>query len=312
MSETARVLQAGAQAAEAGRAFVMITVIRTQGSTPRGPGAKMLYVEPGTALSTAAASVIPRDPAACFVGTVGGGQFEHLALEDARKHLRAGTSGVERYVLGADADQCCGGVMEVFFEFHGARTTAVIFGAGHVAFEIAKLLRGSAMRTVIVDDRADWNSEARFGGCERITDWDAGVQRACESSARSMAIVMTCSHDTDLQLLRRLLARGDARPAMVGLIGSRSKRACLFGRLVASGIDESLVMTVRCPIGVGDTGKEPAMVAISIAAELLIRAKRMDEAGSMKSTARRDDGPASVESAGAPSSASMDEHELTP
>ena len=77
---------------------------------------------------------------------------------------------------------------------------------------------------------------------------------------------MTCSHDTDFELLRQLLVKP---PAFVGLIGSRSKRVCLFGRLVASGIDSEAVQKVHCPIGIGDLGKEPRLVAISMAAQLL-------------------------------------------
>jgi xanthine dehydrogenase accessory factor len=83
---------------------------------------------------------------------------------------------------------------------------------------------------------------------------------------------MTCSHDTDLELLGQILKRP---PAFVGLIGSRSKRACLFGRLVASGANEDAVQRVQCPIGVGDTGKEPKLVAISIAAQLLMEAGKL-------------------------------------
>src|SRR5207244_1344222 len=100
----------------------------------------------------------------------------------------------------------------------------------------------------------------------RIHSWDEGVALVQRTATDTLACVMTCSHDTDFELLRRLLPKP---PAFLGLIGSRSKRVCLFGRLVASGLDETLVQTVHCPIGVGDTGKEPALVAISIAAQVL-------------------------------------------
>jgi xanthine dehydrogenase accessory factor len=121
-------------------------------------------------------------------------------------------------------------------------------------------------------------------------NWDEGVRAARERPAETLACVMTCSHDTDLELLKGLLAHAPnpARaepgsttrtsvPAFVGLIGSRSKRVCLFGRLISSGIDEELVKRVQCPIGVGDTGKEPRMVAVSIAAGVLLEAKRMED-----------------------------------
>jgi xanthine/CO dehydrogenase XdhC/CoxF family maturation factor len=79
----------------------------------------------------------------------------------------------------------------------------------------------------------------------------------------------------------------DSVPAFVGLIGSRSKRICLFGRLIGAGISEDVVKRVQCPIGVGDTGKEPRMVAISMAAGVLLEAKRMEGGGAIPSRALR-------------------------
>ncbi|MBZ0173076.1 MAG: xanthine dehydrogenase accessory protein XdhC [Phycisphaerales bacterium] len=242
-----------------GVSFVVITVIRTKGSTPRDPGAAMIW-RPGEG----------------FIGTVGGGQFEQLVLDAAETHHENRTSGTEAYTLGADADQCCGGTMEVFFEYVGSRHTVVLFGAGHVAFEVARLLGSAPVRTVIVDDRAEWNTEERFACAHRVLDWSEGVGACRERKAETLVCVMTCSHDTDFDLLRELL---QDPPAFVGLIGSRSKRACLFGRLVASGIDENVVRRVHCPIGVGDTGKEPSLVAVSIAAQILMEVRRADAGG---------------------------------
>jgi xanthine dehydrogenase accessory factor len=218
---------------------------------------------------------------------VGGGQFEHLVIDAARTCYDKRAPMLEKFVLGADADQCCGGTMEVFLEYHGRPARVVIFGAGHVAHALAGLLAGTAVEVVVVDDRADWVTSARFPGAKCVTAWDEGVRLAREIPERTLAVVMTCSHDTDFELLRGLLggeterAEGAAgasqsKPmAFVGLIGSRSKRVCLFGRLVASGIGEDRVQRVHCPIGVGDTGKEPHAIAISIAAQLLMEARAL-------------------------------------
>lgn len=281
MTEAAHVLSEAADAAAAGRAFVLATVIRAQGSTPRGPGAMMICL-PAPQLGDDASSP------AQIVGTVGGGQFERLVLDDARRMLADPTSApnvgrIERYVLGAESEQCCGGVVEVFLQLHSASQRVVIFGAGHVSRELVKMLRAAPIRAVVVDDRADWNTEARFPGAQRVSNFDEGVAiaRGDAKVGGGFALVMTCCHQTDERLLRALLGEA-GEPRFVGLIGSRSKRACLFGRLVASGIDEARVAKVRCPIGVGDTGKEPGTLAVSIAAQVLIETKRArDEASGM-------------------------------
>lgn len=258
MSDDTEILLAAAELSRTGRPFVLITVIKAQGSTPRNAGAKMLWQPGGDGLR----------------GTVGGGQFELLVLDAAARVMESRSCVIERFVLGADADQCCGGVMEVFLEYHGPRQRLVVFGAGHVAHELVRLLEPASLEVVVVDDRSDWNSATRFPGARRISGWDQGVAAATERAGATLACVMTCSHDTDFEILRRLLA-SETPPAYTGLIGSRSKRACLFGRLVASGIDDRRVQAVRCPIGVGDTGKEPRLVAISMAAGLLLEAGRI-------------------------------------
>ncbi len=306
------VLNEAAKAAAAGRAFVLATVIRAQGSTPRGPGAMMICL-PGPATDRSHDSADPAKPGrdddatspALIIGTVGGGQFERLVLDDARRMLENPTPGVsggrvERYVLGAESEQCCGGVVEVFLQAHFESQRVVIFGAGHVSHELVKLLHAAPIRPVVVDDRADWNTEARFPGAQRVLDFDAGVAIARASAQGGFALVMTCCHQTDERLLRALLA-GSGEPGFVGLIGSRSKRACLFGRLVASGIDESRVARIRCPIGVGDTGKEPAALAVSIAAQVLIETKRARDARA--GVLRRSSASLSEQNASAPASA---------
>jgi xanthine dehydrogenase accessory factor len=236
-----------------GTPFVLMTVVSAKGSTPRNAGAKMIW-KPGAT------------PEGELLGTVGGGQFELLALDAARLHFERRSCGMERYVLGADADQCCGGVMEVFFEYHGPSRRIVIFGAGHVSRELVHLLSPAGHDVIVADDRPDWNSKQRFPAATPVHSWDEAVSICQRSPASTMAVVMTCSHDTDFDLLRRLL---ESPPAFTGLIGSRSKRACLFGRLVASGVSPEAVQAVHCPIGVGDCGKEPRLVAVSIAAQLL-------------------------------------------
>jgi xanthine dehydrogenase accessory factor len=263
MDDDGDVLRAAADLLRAGEPFVMATVVRAQGSTPRDAGSRMLWrpISPGSPNGA--------------VGTIGGGQFEHLAVDAARVCFEKRTHALEHFVLGADADQCCGGTMDVFFEYHGARLRLVLFGAGHVAHALAGLLVGSPLEVVVADDRAEWNSEARFPHARRVLSWDDGIALAQQNPGGTLACVMTCSHDTDFQLLLRLLA---TPPVFTGLIGSRSKRACFFSRLAASGLDDVLIRRIHCPIGVGDTGKAPRALAISIAAQLLMEAKALEPA----------------------------------
>jgi len=55
----------------------------------------------------------------------------------------------------------------------------------------------------------------------------------------------------------------------LGLIGSRTKWARFRAALAQRGIPESDLARVRTPIGIGVGGKDPAEIAVSVAAELL-------------------------------------------
>jgi len=257
MTADTRVLVEAGRLAELGRSFVLVTVAGTQGSSPRETGAKMIWLD-----------------GAAVAGTVGGGELERLAIEHAGERYASRSGGVERFVLGADADQCCGGTVELLFEFFGPRHRLVIFGAGHVALELVRCLQAGPFEIAVVDDRPEWNNEARFGGCRRVMSFDEGVALAAESRASTMACVMSCSHDQDFEVLRAMLGQP---PAFVGLIGSKSKRACFFTRLAGAGIEQEAIKKINCPIGLGDMGKAPGLVAVSIAGQLLLEAARLEQ-----------------------------------
>ncbi|MCA9299123.1 MAG: xanthine dehydrogenase accessory protein XdhC [Phycisphaerales bacterium] len=252
MTEDERLIIETARAIEAGRPCVLCTVVGARGRTPRNAGARMLWFPDGDAM-----------------GTIGGGRLEHLCIDRARRVLEARQGTMETFNLGADADQCCGGVVDVLFEPLGSARRLVIFGAGHVARELASLLRTSPFALTIVDERPDWNDEARFPNCRRVHDVGEGTSLV---EGDACALVMTHSHDLDHDILVEILPRGTP---YVGLIGSRSKRACFETRLETSGVHPDRIQAMRCPIGLGDMGKEPRAVAISIAGELLLEARRV-------------------------------------
>jgi xanthine dehydrogenase accessory factor len=97
------VLEAVREAARAGRAVALATVIRTRGSTPRHAGSKMLV-----------------DPERGLVGTIGGGCGEGDVIEAARDVLATGTPRLLRIELTDPIDSwspaVCGGIMDVFLE----------------------------------------------------------------------------------------------------------------------------------------------------------------------------------------------------
>jgi xanthine dehydrogenase accessory factor len=99
------------------------------------------------------------------------------------------------------------------------------------------------------------------------------VQAAVPTLAQgSQVLIMSFSHAEDLDIvaacLRRLRERDDL--PYIGLIGSKTKWATFRHRLEARGFAEQELARITCPIGLpGITGKEPEVIAVSVAAQIL-------------------------------------------
>lgn len=229
---------------------VLVTIIEAVGSTPREAGAKMVVTADG------------------FTGSIGGGELENEAIDLARRLIAEGAAApvVDKVMLGADRNQCCGGGATLLFEpFAAPAVTVALFGAGHVASALVRVLEGTAVRVVWIDERPDVFPPRTHAQVHRVDDPAAEVARL-PPGARSY--VMTHSHDRDFEVLAALLRRDDLGP--VGLIGSKTKWARFRKRLLDAGIPEARVQAVACPVGLpGVGGKRPAEIAIAVAAEIL-------------------------------------------
>lgn len=253
----------------------LVEVESTQGSVPRERGAWM--------------AVFASPPSACVadgqIGTIGGGHLEWLAAERARELLRTQAPPVqERYPLGPKLGQCCGGVVHLRFRCITADDRAAlqqvlaenlapvaIFGAGHVGAALVQVLSPLPLRITWVDSR-----DAVFPAdlpatvvAEHSDPIDAAVADLVPGSS---VFILTHEHQQDLQITQACLARLRAHNDLgwVGLIGSATKRASFGRRLQERGFGADAYARITCPIGVpGIKGKEPEVIAIAAAAQLL-------------------------------------------
>ena len=89
---------------------------------------------------------------------------------------------------------------------------------------------------------------------------------------QSRVLIMSFSHAEDLDVLAACLKRQREQADLpyIGLIGSQTKWATFRHRLEARGFTTAELAHVTCPIGVpGITGKEPGVIAVAVAAQLL-------------------------------------------
>lgn len=143
----------------------------------------------------------------------------------------------------------------------------VLFGAGHVGTALARVLATLPCRVTWVDDR-----DARFPADSpanvRTVRTDDPVAEVANAAPGAFVLVMTHSHGLDLDICAAVLARADFR--YFGVIGSDTKRRTFARRLAERGFDDEAIARLRCPIGIeGLKSKDPAVIAIAVAAELL-------------------------------------------
>lgn len=246
--------------------IVQVRLTRVRGSSPRNEGTEM-FVAPGG-----------------VHGTIGGGQLEYMAIENARQLLRSGEETRAMDVpLGPDIGQCCGGRVELSLsrmqtadldaalraarEIKAAQPHVYVIGAGHVGRALAHFFQALPVQCILTDSRA-----------EELALSDAQVEKRLqavpEAEVRgappgSAFVILTHDHALDYLLTAEALRRGDA--AYVGLIGSATKRA-RFESFCAETEPHLNTAALICPIGAFGSGdKRPEVIASFVVAEVLTR-----------------------------------------
>ena len=143
----------------------------------------------------------------------------------------------------------------------------MLFGAGHVGAAIVRALAELPCQITWVDEREDMFPE-HVPSKVKIEATDTPDALIANAPAGISFLVLTHSHALDQHLCEQILRRDDF--TWFGLIGSKTKRMLFEHRLRARGITNERLNSMVCPIGLpGIQGKEPAVIAASVAAQLL-------------------------------------------
>ena len=237
-----------------GDSAALVTIIRTEGSTPQRVGAKMLVFADGRT-----------------VGTIGGGCYENDAFWKARKSLETRRSKVVRYELADDIAEesglICGGQMEVYIEPLDAAAHLYLIGAGHVSYHLAQAASQVNFKIHVLDDREKFANRERFPDATDVTvdnipDW----LTSATFPNNAYVVILTRGHTHDLDALRALVPH-DLR--YLGLIGSRAKVARLYAALQEESVSLDTLTQVHAPVGLDIGAVSPQEIAISILAELI-------------------------------------------
>lgn len=241
---------------------VLVTVVEARGHAPRDAGAKMVVSADAT------------------WGTVGGGNLEETAIARARALLDEAAAPETITISLSDrartdhGRQCCGGEVTLLLEPLPVVPAVAIFGVGHVGLELARVLARHDVELHLVDSRRDQLTDVRLAcladAVATVHVHHAPVPELVLGSVPSGTHVLVMSHDHAEDFAICDAALRCSHLGSVGLIGSAAKWARFRSGLLVEGHDAAAVDAVTCPIGdPAIAGKEPAVVALSVATALL-------------------------------------------
>jgi len=160
------------------------------------------------------------------------------------------------------------GASAIIETFGETRRQVYLFGAGHVGRALMLAMAPLPFEVIWIDPRSNAFPAAVPGNVTMVQADDPAAQLSSAPDG-SFIVVLTHSHALDLDLVQTALKA--ERFAYVGVIGSATKRARFSSRMRKAGLSSDLVDSMVCPIGTtGISAKQPAIIAASVVAELLM------------------------------------------
>ncbi len=234
--------------------LAMATVVSAVGSTPRETAARMLVLPDGTTR-----------------GTIGGGKFESLVVEDALRLLgKGGLPFSKEYVFLPEGENAfgavCGGTANVMLEIVERAPRLLVVGAGHCGRALARAGAISGFELTVCDERAGQLDPAAFPAGARLVKVAEDYSDLPLPGPEDFVAVVTRGHVTDGLAVRRLCR---LPLAYLGMMGSNAKKKALFDELHREGWSEEELGRIHSPIGLAIGAESPEEIAIAIMAEII-------------------------------------------
>jgi xanthine dehydrogenase accessory factor len=248
------IFRLSAEIQERGESAALCTIVKSQGSTPRHVGSKMLVYENGE-----------------FTGTVGGGELEHRVLDEARLAIADSQARLLAYNMTDPArgdPGVCGGQVEVFVEPILPPAKVIVIGGGHVGKAVAHLAKWLGFRVAVSDDRVEFcTAEMNPDADEFYPVPMADLPRQVHINPQTFLVLTTRGSATDIEGLPALL---ETRAGYIGIIGSKRRWNMTVKGLLEKGVSDILITRIHSPIGLELQAETPEEIAVSIMAEIIM------------------------------------------
>ena len=248
------IYQALAELEKNNESAALCTVVKSEGSTPRHVGSKMLVYSDGK-----------------FVGTVGGGEMESRVIKSALGTLRSGNAQTLSYTM-ADPSRgdpgVCGGTVEVFVEPIHPPAMIVVIGAGHVGKAVVHLAKWLGFRVAVSDDRPEFCNPEAIPGADAYYPVEMGkLTEQLKVNRQTYIVITSRGSSVDGVGLPTLL---ESEAAYIGVIGSKRRWLTTVKSLKEKGVAEEKIAQVHSPMGLELNAETPEEIAVSIMAEILM------------------------------------------
>ena len=289
----------------AGRAVLLVTVVKTWGSSPRPEGAMLAVRDDGL-----------------VEGSVSGGCIEDDIVDRVRREGMT-TTKCEAVTYGVSADEArrfglpCGGTIQLVLEpltarsgipallaeigtgrlvarrldlatgtaslaparatdglafdgkllttIHGPRYRMLVIGASQLSKYLAQIAVGLDYQVTVCDPREEYTATWDIAGVALVTTMPDDTVHALKLDERSAVVALT--HDPKLDDLALMEALKS--PAFyVGALGSRANNAKRRERLKEFDLTDAEIARLHGPIGLYIGSRTPPEIAVSILAEI--------------------------------------------
>ncbi len=299
------VIRRSAEWVEEGRRALLVTVVRTWGSSPRPPGAMLGIRDDGH-----------------VVGSVSGGCIEDDLVARTRRDGLTATRA-EAVTYGVTADEArrfglpCGGTIQLVLEplnrdsgivpllreieaghlvarrfdlstgvatlhparssdglafdgrilttIHGPRYRMLVIGASQLSKYLAQIAVGLDYQVTVCDPREEYTETWDVQGVTLVRTMPDDTVIAMQLDERCAVVALT--HDPKLDDLA-LLEALRSRAFYVGALGSRANNARRRERLRGFDLTEAQIARLHGPVGLHIGSRTPPEIAVSILAEI--------------------------------------------
>jgi xanthine dehydrogenase accessory factor len=142
----------------------------------------------------------------------------------------------------------------------------IIAGGTNIGQVLAELAREVGYDVIVVDPRAAFVTEERFGATSSRSEWPEVSLTALGLDSRTAVVALTHAAHIDDEALSVALR---STCLYIGALGSKTTHAKRLERLKAAGFSSASLKRIHAPIGLAIGAKGPAEIAVSILAEII-------------------------------------------